>query len=322
MVARTTVILVFVALVSQTSIVYGEEEGPPSYSGQDMVTENTEQVPGPTVEAISFFPGSRESVNAAKTKVPPLNEFFGDVVIDNIETVKSFSPEMRIINGEKADAKNYPFLVSLQLGAHYCAGSAIHPKVIVTAAHCVEPIRRPLSSDPKVVGAVDANGGDVAGSKLKGTKASVVRGGYNAATHESDIAILLLEEPVEGVQTIDMAPPDVEVSSDAELKIAGWGLENEKSDSLSPSLMEATVFFVNNDECNKILGYGRVSDSMICAGDLINGRDGTLNNQNMKYVARFCLAIVLHHQKQQLAVRSLRLFLNKLTFLDTCSMPR
>ena len=74
-----------------------------------------------------------------------------------------------------------------------------------------------------------------------------------------------------------MAPPDVEISSDAELKIAGWGLENEKNDALSASLMEATVFFVNNDECNKILGYGRVSDSMICAGDLINGRDGTLS---------------------------------------------
>lgn len=281
--ARKPVILVLAALILQLSIVYGEEEGTPSYSGQDIVRESAEQEPGPATKATTLLPGSK-SGNAAKIEVPPLNEFFGDVVIDNIETVKSFSPEMRIINGEKADPNNYPFLVSLQLGAHYCAGSAIHPKVIVTAAHCVEPIRQPLSSDPKVVGAVDANGGNVAGSKLKGTKASVVRGGYNAATHESDIAILLLEEPVEGVQIIDMAPPNVEVSSDAALKIAGWGLENENNDSLSPSLMEATVFFVNNDECNKILGYGRVSDSMICAGDLINGRDGTLTNDLKHYM--------------------------------------
>lgn len=271
--ARKTVILLFAALLSQTSIVYGEEVDTRNYSGQDIVRENDAHIAEPMAETLTLLPGPRESGNSAKVKVPPLNEFFGDVVIDNIEAAKSFSPEMRIINGEKADPKNYPFLVSLQLGAHYCAGSAIHPKVIVTAAHCVEPIRRPLSSDPKVVGAVDANDENAAGSKLKGTKASVVRGGYNAATHESDIAILLLEEPVEGVQTIEMAPPDVEVSSNAELKIAGWGLENEKSDALSPSLMEAAVFFVDNDECNKILGYGRVSDSMICAGDLINGRD-------------------------------------------------
>eukprot|EP00889_Picochlorum_renovo_P000247 jgi/Picre1/27277/NNA_000246.t1 len=110
-------------------------------------------------------------------------------------------------------------------------------------------------------------------SKTVGTKASVVRGGYNAATHDSDIAILLLNEPLQGIQVIPMAPAGTSVPSDAVLKIAGWGLRSENAATISPFLMQAEVGFVDNEKCNEILGYGKITENMICAGDLINGRD-------------------------------------------------
>ena len=215
---------------------------------------------------------TRDIPSVAAVKPSELTNFFGDVVLDNDLTASSRSSyESRIINGARADPENYPFLVSLRVGAqHYCAGSIVHPKVIVTAAHCIEPVRQKGSDIPFVMRTTDVESGQM---NTIGTKASVVRGGYNSATHDNDIAILLLNEPLEGVETIPMAPAGTVVSKDATLKIAGWGLQDEAASSLAPYLMEADVNFVDNEECNKILGYGRVTENMICAGDLINGRD-------------------------------------------------
>lgn len=209
---------------------------------------------------------------SAPVRSSQVTAFFGDVVLDNDDTsLRSAGFESRIINGAKADPSDYPFLVSLRVGdQHYCAGSVIHPKVIVTAAHCIEPVRQRGSDIPFVVATKSVETGE---AKSMGTKASVVRGGYNAATHDNDVAVLLLNEPLTNVEVIPLAAPGTVVSKSAPLKIAGWGLQDESSTSLSPDLMEAEVNFVESEECNKILGNGRISDNMICAGDLINGRD-------------------------------------------------
>lgn len=200
-----------------------------------------------------------------------VTQYFGDTVIDNDDTSdQSRAMESRIINGVRADPEEYKFLVSLRIGeSHYCAGSVIHPKVVVTAAHCIEPIRQKGSDFPLIVTAPNA----ASNSDPVGTRASVVRGAYNAATHNNDIAVLLLNRELEGVEPIKMAKPGTILSRGEQLQIAGWGLQSENSMEISPYLMEATVGFVDNSECNKILGMGKITDNMICAGDLINGRD-------------------------------------------------
>ena len=46
---------------------------------------------------------------------------------------------LEIINGDSADAYEYPFMVRLLIGrSHNCGASLIRPNIVLTAAHCVD----------------------------------------------------------------------------------------------------------------------------------------------------------------------------------------
>ena len=46
--------------------------------------------------------------------------------------------ESRIVGGQDADQHEWPWIVSLEKsGKHFCGGSIISEKVVLTAAHCI-----------------------------------------------------------------------------------------------------------------------------------------------------------------------------------------
>ena len=45
----------------------------------------------------------------------------------------------------------------------------------------------------------------------------------------------------------------------------GWGAQVQGG-GLAETLVTATVTTVSNDECRNVMGAGRISDNMICAG--------------------------------------------------------
>lgn len=55
--------------------------------------------------------------------------------------IKTSIPDTGIIGGQIAKAGQFPFIVSLQEGffrkEHFCGGSLISDKFVITAGHCV-----------------------------------------------------------------------------------------------------------------------------------------------------------------------------------------
>ena len=68
-----------------------------------------------------------------------------DFVLTDVKERQSF-----VINGQNTDPHEYPWQISLRVnGRHYCGGSLISDKWVLTAAHCV--ISNPIPSRFKVV---------------------------------------------------------------------------------------------------------------------------------------------------------------------------
>ena len=97
---------------------------------------------------------------------------------------------------------------------------------------------------------------------------------YGSPNSESnDVSLLKLATPVTGYAPIDLLDgPGMDTpfqEHNAMLTVAGWGTMSSGGAS-SPEAMEVDVPVVQNENCN--VDYsGQIDDTMICAGDTVNG---------------------------------------------------
>lgn len=111
--------------------------------------------------------------------------------------------DMRLINGKPVEPGTYKEVVRIRTGNSSCTASIIGPKVALTAAHCV-------------------NNGSTSAFKLDGKdyKGVATRSPlYPGKDH--DIALLLLDKEVEGVEPVNVVKETVKVGEI--LTILGYG---------------------------------------------------------------------------------------------------
>lgn len=177
----------------------------------------------------------------------------------------------RALGGSTASPTSWPWQVSLQLaGSHRCGGAIISPYWIVTVAHCVS---RP--GDWTVyAGIVDSLG--TLFNPAHTVSRVIAHEGYDSLTHNSDVALMKLSEPLDFTDSSKVGPvclPNVglNVTVCHNCRITWFG-RVMNGDTVSLRLKESQVSLVDTAECNSSDAYnGQISQAMFCAREKDTG---------------------------------------------------
>ncbi|XP_021963112.1 trypsin-1 isoform X2 [Folsomia candida] len=188
---------------------------------------------------------------------------------------------LRIINGTVVRINDLPWTVALvrkvwygePTGA-YCGGTLINSKYILTASHCVDGMsarnievrvhEEDFSSQTEVDG----------GTQKLAVEKIIMHPYYDRKTINNDIALLKLTEHVQLDNVVVPAclPANNDYSFEGiEGTVAGWGATTEGS-GVSSTINKVEVPIISNEDCNSKTKYvGKISENMLCAGDIEQG---------------------------------------------------
>ena len=188
------------------------------------------------------------------------------------------------MGGEKADIREHPWQVAFSIGTPgspmLCGGSLVADRWVLTAAHCFHATAQPDVVRVKA-GASDyrQRGGWGEAEKI------VMHEGYDAKTHENDLALVKLKSPPAG-EIIPLATPEVQPHTCDMLEVTGWGRTAEGAPAAAV-LQRASVPYVENSICNAPEAYkGAIKDGMMCAGYHDGGVDACQGDSGGPLVLR------------------------------------
>lgn len=185
-----------------------------------------------------------------------------------------------IVGGEVATMGAQPWMVGVALAdigddfyAQFCGGTLIEDRWVLTAAHCtLDEHNAPFDAADLDVLVGTTNLHINSGSRIRVAK--IVRHpGFDAATYDNDIALLLLSESADAeVLTIAKSVNEVEALT------MGWGV-TEDGDS-SEALRQARLPVIAQSDCRVTYQtYGiEISANMLCAGFAEGGVDSCVGD--------------------------------------------
>ena len=205
----------------------------------------------------------------------------------------------RVVGGAPAAPGSVPWQVSLRAAAGFsCGGALLSDRWVVTAAHCVvdenaqakrglfgvtgpapdpDPRLAPLPAQNLTVRAGSTLAGS--GGQERGVAAVILHPAYDPLTFDSDIALLLLSEPLTdpAVRPLRPASPPAErdaLASGVLARLAGFGLTGNGGGG-GETLQEAALPVSDPDTCRAQSFYdaAEISDNMLCAGFSDGGVD-------------------------------------------------
>jgi secreted trypsin-like serine protease len=242
--------------------------------------------------------------------VTPAAVFAQNPATDAQENI--YEESMRVVGGNPADVNAWPWQVAFfqrraSDGAFtfFCGGSVIAPRWVLTAGHCF-PGGKPSPEDTIVVeqtNVIERNlpGGVVPPERGRPLKLQRVisHEGYNAQTHENDIALVQLAGPATSKPAkIARLPSPIETEGRLST-VTGWGLlrsryfdrekkiwidgetrqpiaEGQESQYLTETMMQVDLPLIDHIACRQAYEGDRgrgIDRRTICAGFAQGGKD-------------------------------------------------
>ena len=139
--------------------------------------------------------------------------------------------DLRIVGGEATSQREWPWQIALFLRAggrefYTCGGSLIAPNWVLSAAHCFQAETSKNPDDWTVASNVGKLSyvGLPAGATTRRVKRLVVNERYDTNTHENDVALLELAQPLQGSTIAPQMVPDRALETNRPATVTGWGL--------------------------------------------------------------------------------------------------
>jgi trypsin len=172
--------------------------------------------------------------------------------------------KLSIIGGQRSEAPEY-FAALYMDGSHqpYCGGSLIADGLILTAAHCVTSLQKPI--------VVRLGQNDLLSEKVPlAVETITVHERYNSNSIKFDLALLKLKSSDDSVaKSVRLADDQTIVKN---LRVLGFGNTSRDNDDYPEYLQSVGVDEIPYFECQLLGGsYSEVGSDQICAGDIKDG---------------------------------------------------
>ena len=177
----------------------------------------------------------------------------------------------RIVGGSEAIPNSWPWLVSLRVNDHFCGGSLIDARHVLTAAHCV--VGAYPGSLRIVAGLHHRLNTNTGRTQIIGVQRIFIHEQYNGQTLAHDIAILRLCQPVQlnrYVNLICLPGPDPQES--ASVTVAGWG-STYRGSPLPSALQQVTMRVTNAQAKAAYPAYFNVQRQIGAGIPYVGGKD-------------------------------------------------